>query len=112
MGFLKGELSTSCEFEDRRFPLSNLSVLRTQFGQVVEREAGVDREGRLIGIGHVQAGEAGRCQTVAGSFSLLAGLFQPIAQCHEFVDLGDDAVLLWERREWNKERLNAQSVLV
>ena len=55
-----------------------------------------------LGIGRVEAGEARRRQPVAHRLPLRPRRLQPIAQRHQFIDLGDDAVLLGEGWEGNR----------
>ena len=62
--------------------------------QRVEGEAGVGLEG--FGIGRVEAGEARRRQPVAHRLAACPRRLQPVAQRHQFIDLGDDAALLGE----------------
>lgn len=50
--------------------------------------------GRLI-----QPLQAGGQQTLAALLALGLSGFQLIAQCHEFIDFGNDAVLFGERRQ-------------
>ena len=64
-------------------------------GEVVEREAGVTGEGRRIGIGRVEAGEARRRQ--------------PVAQGHQLIDLVDDALLFGEGWEGDANGLSVRS---
>ena len=51
-----------------------------------------------VGIGCIEADEACRRQPVARRLSLCARFLQPVAQRHEFIDLGDDTVLFGEGR--------------
>ena len=54
-----------------------------------------------VGIGRVEAGEARRRQPVARRLALGPRRLQPVAQRHQLIDLGDDAVLFgegWERK--------------
>ena len=80
--------------------------------QGVEREAGVVAEG--LGIGRVEAGEARRRQPVARRLPLGPRRLQPIAQRHQFIDLGDDAVLFgegWEGKGRVREMLGRHTLL-
>ena len=47
----------------------------------------------------------------AAAFGLGGGelRFQPVAQGHQFIHLGDDAVLFGEGWKWNGERVNTPS---
>ena len=56
-----------------------------------------------VGIGRVEAGEARRRQPVARRLPLGPRRLQPVAQGHQFIDLGDDAVLFGERWEGKGE---------
>ncbi len=69
--------------------------------RLFEREAGVDGEGGAVGIGRVEAGEARRRQPVARRLPVRPRRLQPVAQRHQLIDLGDDAVLLGEGWEGN-----------
>ena len=51
---------------------------------------------RRVGVGRVEAGKACRCQPVARGFPVLPRCFQPVAERHQFIDFGDDAVLFGE----------------
>ena len=68
-------------------------------------EAGVFALGLGVsgGGGLVQALQGRGGQTVASAFALLLRGFELVAQGHEFIDLGDDAVLFGEGRDWNQD---------
>ena len=113
MGVLGDEFAVHSEVEDGLAQL--LDVLRAggEARQVIEDEAGVVAEGVClpgwqvgrVGFcrvgGGVQAVQAGRHQPVAALLPLRFRRLQLVAQSHQFVHLGDDAVLLGERREGN-----------
>ena len=91
---LRHELAAHGEVEDGLAQLLDLVGARGERRQRVEREAGVVLEG--FGIGRVEAGEARRRQPVARRLPLRPRRLQPVAQRHQLIDLGDDAVLLGE----------------
>ena len=65
----------------------------SEWGEVVECEGGVILKCRRVGVGRVEAGEA-RCRhPVARCLSFHSRRLQAVAEGHEFIDLGDDAVL-------------------
>ena len=72
----------------------------------IQGEAGVVLKG--FGIGRVEAGEAGRRQPVARCLPLGPGRFQAVAEGHQFIDLGDNAVLLGEG--WEGEANSRRSI--
>ena len=58
-----------------------------------------------VGVGRVEAGEARRGQSVSGRLSVNLCRLQPVAERHQFIDLGDDAVLFgegWQRKRYGK----------
>ena len=83
--------------------MPDLVGARGERRQRVEDEAGVGLEG--FGIGRVEAGEARRRQPVAHRLAACPRRLQPVAQGHQFIDLGDDAVLLGEG--WEGKRNSA-----
>ena len=60
---------------------------------------------KVVGIGRVEAGEARRRQPVARRLPLRPRRLQPVAQRHQLIDLGDDAVLFGERWEGKAAKL-------
>src|SRR3546814_4246205 len=86
-----------CTLTDSRFPYTTLF-----------RSGG---EGGGVGIGRVQAGEARRRQPVAHRLPLRPRRLQPVAQRHQFLDLGNDTVLFGERweREWGAREILGRS---
>ena len=94
---LRDELAAHGEVEDGPAQLLDLIGAGGEGREGIQGEAGVVLKG--FGIGRVQAGEAGRGQPVARCLPLSPGRFQLVAQGHQFIDLGDDAVLFgkgWE----------------
>ena len=71
-------------------------------GEVFEGEGSVVPKYYRVEIGRVEAGETRRRQPVARRLPRRPCYLQPVAERHQFIDLGDDAVLLgegWEG-EW------------
>ena len=95
--FPRHELAAHGEVEDGLAQGLDLVGARGQRRQRVKGEAGVGLEG--LGIGRFEAGEARRRQTVARRLAACPRRLQPVAQAHQFIDLGDDAVLFGERWE-------------
>src|SRR3546814_19533091 len=89
-----------CTLTDSRFPYTTLF-----------RSGG---EGGGVGIGRVQAGEARRRQPVAHRLPLRPRRLQPVAQRHQFLDLGNDTVLFGERweREWGAREILGRHALL
>ena len=67
-------------------------------------EGSVVPEYYRVGIGRVEAGETRRRQPVPRRLPLRSRRLQPVAQRHQFIDLGGNAVLLGEG--WEGEGVN------
>lgn len=77
--------------------------------ELVEVEAGVVLEGvRIIGW-LIQAIQTGRRQPIPPALRRYLRRLQPIAQSHQFIHLGNDAVLLGEGWEGENESINILS---
>ena len=57
-------------------------------------------EHRRVGVGCVEAGQARRRQPIPRRLPLSPRRLQPVAEGHQFIDFGDDAVLFGEG--WNR----------
>jgi hypothetical protein len=99
---LPHQLAAHGEVKDHLAQLTNLIRARREGGEVVEREASIVAEG--FGIGLVEAGEARCGQPIARRLALRLRRLQPIAERHQLIDLGDNAVLLSDRREGKVDR--------
>ena len=73
------------------------SVRVVSGNEVFEGEGGVVPEYGRVGIGRIEAGEARRRQPVPRRLPLRPCCLQPVAERHQFINLGNDAVLLGER---------------
>ena len=67
--------------------------------EVFESEGGVVPEYGWVGIGRVEAGEDRPPKPVPRRLPLCPCCLQPVAERHQFIDLGDDTVLFGERGE-------------
>ena len=70
-------------------------------GEVVEGEGDITLENRRLGIGCVEARQACRRQPIPRRLPLSPRRLQPVAEHHQFIDFGDDAVLFgegWKRQ--------------
>ena len=102
------ELAADGEVEDGLAEGFDLVGAGGERGEVVEGEGGVILKCRRVGVGRVEAGEA-RCRhPVARRLSFHSRRLQAVAECHEFIDLGDDTVLFgegWEGKQALPRRL-------
>ena len=99
-GSSAGSCSTSFpshrEIEDGLTEGLDLVEAGGERSEIFEGEGGVDPECRRIRIGRVEADETRRRQPVPRCFPLRSRRLQLIAERHQFIDLGDDAVLFGE----------------
>ena len=70
-------------------------------GEVFEGEGDIMLERRRVGIGCVEAGQACRRQPIPRGLPLSPRRLQPVAEGHQFIDFGDDAVLFGKGWEGN-----------
>ena len=98
---LGDEMAADGEVEDGLAELLDVLGAGGEAREVAEVEAGVLAEGLRVGA-LVQALQ-GRChQPIAAALPLRLRRLQPIAQRHQLVHLGDDAVLFG--KGWERER--------
>ena len=107
---LFNEFPTHGEVEDGLAQLFDVFRASGEAWQMVEIEPGVVAEGfwRIIFrrfSGGVQAVQAGRHQPVAALLSFVFRRLQLVAQRHQFVHLGDDAVLLGEGWDGKRQQI-------
>jgi hypothetical protein len=101
VAILRHQLAAHGKVEDGLAELLDLVGARGDGGQHAQREARVVEE--CFRIGRVEAGKARRRQPVAHRLAGSPRRLQPIAQGHQFIDLGDDAVLFAEGWDRNQE---------
>ena len=70
-----------------------------QNGKRIDGKAGMKTKRRDVCVGCDHTRKAGFGQPIARVLTRGAGSLQPVAERHELIDLGDDAVLLSEGRE-------------
>jgi len=109
------QLSTDSQVEDGLPQGLDVFGARGEAREVVEVKAGVPAEGGgglAVGGGGglVNAGQAGCHQPVAPLLPSGPRRLQPIAQRHQLVDLGDDAVLFGEG--WKTDRYPFKDALL
>ena len=104
IGVLRHKSSTHRQVEDGLTQLLDVLDAGGEAREVVKVKAGGRGQGG-DGVG-ADAVQARRRQPVALRLTLVAGRLQLVAQGHQFIDLGDDAVLFGEGGEGDNKVLN------
>jgi hypothetical protein len=104
------EVTANCKVEDGLAELRDLLGAGGEAREVAEVEADVLAEGGRISGGLVQALEGRSRQPIPSFLPLRLRRLQPVAQRHQFVHFGDDAKLLGER--WDRDKNLRERLLV